>query len=214
MQLDPEVPLLPRTHYPGFDVMSQKDAWDPHTQSVVTKRLQVSPRYEFLTEHEARLIRAIAGHLLYEDRDEVLSFVVAHFDRQLHADRGEAERELNVPPQADLVGWGLAAFDALAKSLHGRPFLECGTQEQLDLIAGLQRGEWHIEGLAEHGALPQKALFKKLLGLAVEAHASHPAVWSEMGYAGPAYPRGYYRIERGLTDPWEPRRAQNGAGVE
>lgn len=83
-----------------------------------------------------------------------------------------------------------------------------------DLIAGLQRGEWHIEGLAEHGALPQKALFKKLLGLAVEAHASHPAVWSEMGYAGPAYPRGYYRIERGLTDPWEPRRAQNGAGVE
>jgi len=28
-------------------------------------------------------------------------------------------------------------------------------------------------------------------------------VWSEMGYGGPAYPRGYYRIEAGVTDPWE-----------
>ncbi|KQX56587.1 hypothetical protein ASD40_04085 [Paenibacillus sp. Root444D2] len=28
-------------------------------------------------------------------------------------------------------------------------------------------------------------------------------VWSEIGYAGPAYPRGYVRTQLGQLDPWE-----------
>lgn len=31
----------------------------------------------------------------------------------------------------------------------------------------------------------------------------HPRVWSEIGYAGPAYPRGYVRTQLGQLDPWE-----------
>lgn len=205
---------MSRSHYPGFDVMSQVDAWDPHTQSVVTERQKDPPRPKFLTANEAELLRTIAGHLLYENRDEALSFVVSHFDHRLNSKVGESQRKPQVPPEDDLVRWGLAAFDAVAAHQYGHSFLQCDTQQQFELISQLQRGKWQLEALPKHALLPQKALFKKLLDLAVEAHASHPTVWSEIGYAGPAYPRGYYRLERGLTDPWEPRRNGNGARVE
>ena len=54
----------------------------------------------------------------------------------------------------------------------------------------------------------QKELFKKLVGLVISAHYPTPWVWSEIGYGGPAYPRGYVRVELGLTDPWEPKPAK------
>lgn len=51
--------------------------------------------------------------------------------------------------------------------------------------------------------IPQKELFQKLLNLTVEAYYSHPQIWSEIGFGGPAYPRGYVRAQLGHLDPWE-----------
>jgi hypothetical protein len=42
-----------------------------------------------------------------------------------------------------------------------------------------------------------------LLGDCVSAYYSHPWSWDEIGYGGPAYPRGYMRLENGLPEPWE-----------
>src|SRR5690606_7351845 len=83
---------------------------------------------------------------------------------------------------------GLAALDKLAVRKHGAPFADCVVPEQFAVLAALQKGSRH-----------EKEFFETLLALAVEAYASHPAVWSEMGYGGPAYPRGYYRIEAGAA---------------
>src|SRR5690606_27415066 len=94
------------------------------------------------------------------------------------------------------------ALDAAAKHRHWRRFVHCRIEQQFELLADLQLGA--LEAIPEWIGVPQRDLFKKLLSTAVDYYASHPAVWSEMGYAGPAYPRGYYRIERGLRDPWEP----------
>jgi hypothetical protein len=63
-----------------------------------------------------------------------------------------------------------------------------------------------IELSADGVQIPAKELFYKLLTESVAAYYSHPTVWSEIGYAGPAYPRGYVRTEWGITDPWEAKR--------
>lgn len=194
-----------QSHYRNFDVMNSFDAWDPHTQSVVSARLQGASKQALLTPPEVNTLRSVLGHLLYENRAEVIDFVVAHFEKRLTSQVGEAQREQNVPPEANLVRQGLAAFDAQANLRHGKRFAECDIQQQFGIVAGLQHGHWEVAQLPDLVLLPQKILFKKLLGLAVEAYASHPTIWSEMGYAGPAYPRGYYRLELGVTDPWEPR---------
>ena len=32
---------------------------------------------------------------------------------------------------------------------------------------------------------------------------AHPYAWDEIGFGGPAYPRGYMRLEEGEPEPWE-----------
>ena len=92
-----------------------------------------------------------------------------------------------MPPAATLIRQGLSAIDAAAKHRHWRRFVHCRTGQQFELLAALQLGT--LEPIPEWAGIPQKDLFKKLLSTAVDVYASHPKVWSEMGYAGPAYPR-------------------------
>jgi hypothetical protein len=37
----------------------------------------------------------------------------------------------------------------------------------------------------------------------VAAFYSHPWAWNEIGFGGPAYPRGHARLGVGLRDGWE-----------
>lgn len=208
---------MSRTHYPHFEVLAEQEAWDQHTRSIVLRRVQSPPERTLLNDHETRTLTALLAHLLYENRDELLAYVLSHFDQRLQSRVGEGERKQNTPQEADLVRRGLAALDAVAAARHNAPFADCRISEQFPILADLQNGK--LEQVPELQGVPQKDLFKKLLRLAAEAYASHPMVWSEMGYAGPAYPRGYYRIERGVHDPWEPKMdeprapAPNGAAV-
>ncbi|MDD2861718.1 MAG: gluconate 2-dehydrogenase subunit 3 family protein, partial [Acidiphilium sp.] len=40
---------------------------------------------------------------------------------------------------------------------------------------------------------------------------SHPTAWSEIGFGGPASPRGYVRMELNRRDPWEAIEAHPGS---
>ena len=99
-----------------------------------------SERFSFLTDEEAESLNAIARHLLYEDRDELIDFVVAHFDSQLSAGPGESERKVHLPPAGTLIRQGLAALDAAAKHLYWRRFVHCRTGQQFEMLAALQLG--------------------------------------------------------------------------
>ncbi len=202
---------MTKTRYPEFDVMREQQAWDTHTRAIVAKRLETPPKSSAdkgaWREEERALLQCVLTHLLYEDRDEILSFVTGHFEQTLGRRYGEAQRKRSTPAQDQLVAAGLDALDDVAKHRHAHAFTACETEQQYGILHDLQLGR--LEAVGAMAQLPQKELFTKLLSLAAEAYASHPTVWSEMGYAGPAYPRGYYRIESGLRDPWEPVAERN-----
>ncbi len=192
--------------YPGFDVMAEQLAWDPVTRAIVAARLRPPPP-RALDEAEVRTLTAAARRLLAEERPEVLAFVVAHVDARLSSGTGEGQRQAAAPPEAELLRRGLAALDRATRGdAAGFAGLTAGRQDRL--LGALAQGQ--AEPAGAFAGLPQKVLFQKLLSLAAEALASHPAVWSEIGYAGPAYPRGYYRMGRGVLDPWEPRAQPGG----
>jgi hypothetical protein len=44
---------------------------------------------------------------------------------------------------------------------------------------------------------------KVLLREIVEIYYAHPAAWSEIGFGGPASPRGYLRLGANRHDSWE-----------
>ncbi len=195
-------------HYPDYDVMREAEAWDPHTRGIVEGRLGPFPPPSFLTDEESRLAGEAAAVLMDDMRPELAAYVVHELDRRLRSNIGEEQRKPDCPPESVLLRRGLAALAAGSRQEYGHDFSDLTLAQRQALLGRLERGE--LPGGGPWQGLPQQEFFQKLLGLAVRAYYSHPAVWSEIGYGGPAYPRGYVRSELGLTDPWEAKQRSGG----
>ena len=191
------------THYPSFDVLNQADHWDPHTRKIVHSRLIREHGYRFLTLPEAEVLRVMCALLAGDNRGEIIQYVLSHIDHKLHANIGEGERLPHLPEEPALVRSGAAAMDQTALLRYQLPYHQLKPEEQRVML--LELGE----GLLKPNhvwPVPQQAFFTKMLLLTLDAYYSHPTVWSEMGYGGPAYPRGYIRTGIGQLDPWEAKR--------
>jgi hypothetical protein len=53
------------------------------------------------------------------------------------------------------------------------------------------------------GLDPQRFFIGVLAKTIAGIYYSHPAAWSEIGFGGPASPRGYVRLGFDQRDPWE-----------
>ncbi|WP_019120504.1 gluconate 2-dehydrogenase subunit 3 family protein [Brevibacillus massiliensis] len=195
--------MVRQSHYPSFDVLRETDAWDDHTQSIVTSRVRPKTNFQFLTKQETELLRAICSLLVDDQRLNVLSYVLEHIDQTLTQAIGEGQRKAGVPNEQILIREGLQAIDAAARQLHATPFTHLKEEQQTELLQALSQGHGNTEASPTWDPAWQQPLFDKLLTLTIESYCSHPAVWSEIGYAGPAYPRGYVRTQLGQLDPWE-----------
>lgn len=188
------------THYPTYDVMSAQHAWDDHTRKIVNERLHTGGDYLYLTVIEAEMLRAWCTQLVDDDRAEIIQYILEHVDRQL-ASGTESQRKPGLPTASELVRMGLSTLGDSCQQLYTEHFFHLERERQMQIMQsvsdedGLPYDNWkHV---------PQKAFFQKLLTLTLEAYYSHPRVWSEIGYGGPAYPRGYVRMHPGQLDPWE-----------
>ncbi|MFC0215770.1 gluconate 2-dehydrogenase subunit 3 family protein [Paenibacillus chartarius] len=142
--------------------------------------------------------------LLDERRYEVIAYVVHHLDSALKSDIGESERKAGVPKRSELIRGGLDILDKVCIERYGTTFAGLEESEQNQLVK-----QWMTKNInlpAGSSSFPITEFMNKILNESVAAYYSHPSIWSEIGYAGPAYPRGYVRSEFGLTDPWEARR--------
>ncbi|GAB6179513.1 gluconate 2-dehydrogenase subunit 3 family protein [Desulfotomaculum defluvii] len=192
-----------RTRYPSYDLLKYQDEWDPHTREIVKKRLGPFSQPKTLTNDEVILIKSITSHLIYDNRSELLDYVTHHIDQKLTSKIGESQRKPTIPPEKQLIREGLKALNNLAKHSYHKSFIDLATSQQFSILSALQRGQ--VKLLPGWDKEMQQELFKKLASEITSAYYSHPIVWSEIGYGGPAYPRGYVRVEQGLTDPWEAR---------
>lgn len=186
--------------------MDEEDAWDDHTQEIVQSRLSATPRHQALSRQEADLLGAICARLLDDDKPAVLRFVLRHFDQTLHSSPGEGQRKAGVPEGKTLIRQGLRAVEQSAKAAHASSFAKLGSDQQRKLLEEIGAGTARPQ--EAWAGVPQQPFFQKLLTLTVESYCSHPEVWSEIGYAGPAYPRGYVRTQLGHLDPWEAKAEQ------
>ncbi|QGG48091.1 gluconate 2-dehydrogenase subunit 3 family protein [Heliorestis convoluta] len=192
------------SHYPNYDVLSLINEWDDHTKEIVLKRLGPFPEPQLLEEKEVKMLRLIAKHLCYDNRDDIIDWILYYVDQRLKSNIGENQRKSTTPEEKVLIREGVKAIDKATQTKYGKTFISAEISEQFEILAALQLGSAPL--IPEWATIPQQDLFDKLLDMMIGAYYSHPTVWSEIGYGGPAYPRGYYRIELGWTDPWEPRR--------
>ena len=76
------------------------------------------------------------------------------------------------------------------------------------MLRQMQRGEFQAEALR---GMPADGFFKhRVVNDIVSAYYAHPTAWSEIGFGGPASPRGYVRLGFGRRDPWEAAEARPG----
>ncbi|MFD0871679.1 Uncharacterised protein [Chlamydia abortus] len=193
--------MTSQSHYPTYDVMREKEHWDKHTRAIVEDRLDPEPEYRYLSLPEAETLRAVCSILAGDYRNEPIRFVLSHIDRHLHSNIGEGQRKQGVPPVRILIKQAIQAFDFMAMSRWQTPFHQLKEDQQRQIM--IELSENRADPPYVWTGLPQTEVFNKLLTLTVEAYYSHPLIWSEIGYGGPAYPRGYIRTAIGQLDPWE-----------
>ncbi|WP_047152346.1 gluconate 2-dehydrogenase subunit 3 family protein [Aneurinibacillus tyrosinisolvens] len=192
------------SRYPAFDVLQAKDEWDEHTREIVLQRIETGRHtLSLLDVYQGQLLKEIASHIIYDEREDILRFIAYHVDRTIQNNAGEDQRKAGIPPEKDLIITGLGMVDKLSQGQFLLRFIELEKDKQTAVLGQLAGGIAPV--LSGWDSKLQTAFFKKILALVVSAYYSYPTVWSEIGYAGPAYPRGYVRSELGLTDPWEAR---------
>jgi hypothetical protein len=124
-------------------------------------------------------------------------------DNYLFEGLDQGYRAAGMPPRQETWRRGLAGVDAEAERRFAARFVELGAEPQDAVLQAIQDGETDPP---TWGDLDPRRFFRDdLLTLAAQLYYSHPDAWSEIGFGGPASPRGYVRMGFGERDPWEAR---------
>ena len=196
--------------YPGYDVLVKWSgpSWNDKTREVIARRLSIAPEPRFFTPDEYATVLAIAERIIPQPVDRPPVPIAALVDRKLHDEAMDGYRAPGMPRDGEAWRLGLRALDAEASAAHGKPFAALPEALQDRLLRCAQSGELKAP---EWGALRPDVFFKKRMGRdIVLAYYAHPTAWSEIGWGGPASPRGYVRLDFDERDPWEAAEAKDG----
>lgn len=190
--------------YPDYDVLSQVDAWDPLTRDVVLRRLEPYGPPRFFDATQWRVLSAFADVLLAQDREPRID-VLAHVDAKL-ADAGDhgvdGYQYEDLPSDQEVWRRVAAGLDETATGRDGRPYAEADPSTRAAILQDFLDGR--LEGGSWAG-LNVKRAFKVVTRSLIEGFYAHPWAWNEIGFGGPAYPRGYMRLGMALDEPGDQR---------
>jgi Gluconate 2-dehydrogenase subunit 3 len=181
--------------FEGFDVLGQAHTWDDATKGVVLNRLVPPPHLRFFTTTEEADARGLLDLLLGQDEEPRIP-VIEEIDRRLVEGEGDGWHHAEMPADAPAWRRSLAILREACERDHGVPFHELGRDAQTRLLESVRTGD-------RFGDLPAHWVWDLWLRYAIAAFYMHPWAWNEIGFGGPAYPRGYKNLGIGQLEPWE-----------
>ncbi len=196
--------------YPGYSVLAKRDtpSWNEATRQVVDARLAIADEPHFFNPQEWQTLRAVCDRIVPQPSNRPEVPIAALVDRKLADDERDGYRTSSLPKMQQAWQQGLAALDAAANSRHGTRYHALSGMQQDSLLTAMQHGE--LNGPKWHG-MPSTTFFaERLVHDILAAYYSHPTAWSEIGFGGPASPRGYVRMYFNRRDPWEAAEATPG----
>lgn len=186
------------SRFPGFGVLSQARHWDRVTAEVVLARVEPAPAaVKFFTAAEAACAGALADQITGQ-RDDPKVPVLQMIDARLAAGQTDGWRYADMPSDGQAWRDSLAYLDTDAGLRCGVPFADARDSDQMALVQAVHdrgSGEWH--------GLPAGHVWSLWTRYACSAFYSHPFAWDEIGFPGPAYPRGYKNAGVGKREPFE-----------
>jgi hypothetical protein len=188
-----------RSRYPDYDVLEEAGHWDEVTRKVVLDRVENVPPIRFFDAREEATMRAFCDVVTAQDcepRVPVLEMV----DAKLHAGRLDGFQHAGMPDDRDV--WRLSArgLDEAARARGADGFAAADDEVRIEIVAAFHKGDLEDGVWAD---MPASTAFSVLMRSVLSAFYSHPWAWNEIGFGGPAYPRGYARLGIGLRESWE-----------
>jgi hypothetical protein len=188
-----------RGRYPGFDVLSQVDSWDDVTAGVVLARLAPPNSLGFFTVAQRAIAQPMLDLLLAQDREPRIP-VLALIDTRLAIGETDGWHYDDLPDDGQAWRDTLSFLDTDATTATGVGFAELPTRKQAVLI---QRVQTLAEQRSKWFDYPAAQVWSLWTRYACTAFYSHPWAWNEIGFPGPAYPRGYLNPGVNARDRWE-----------
>ena len=185
-----------RGRYPDYDVLADSGHWDPHTRRVVLDRVANVPPIRFFTEQEAGTLRAFCDVAVGQDSEPRIP-VLQMVDAKLHGGQLDGYRHHDMPPDPETWRQVAANLDQTAIE-HGCEggFAAATAEVQHEIVQRFSEGQLDWE-------LPVTKAWAVVMRGVLGAFYSHPWAWNEIGFGGPAYPRGYARLGAGQREHWE-----------
>jgi hypothetical protein len=198
--------------YPGYDVLKKRNSpsWNDQTRRAIDERLAIDPdQHQFFTDMEWLTIRAVCDRIVPQPVARLRPVpLAAMIDKKMQDNAGDGYRYAELPSMREAWRRGLAALDVEAKSRFGRRFHDLEPSGQDAILTAVQSGNVSESAWC---ALPPESFFKRrILHDIVSAYYAYPSAWNEIGFGGPASPRGYVRMYFDRRDPWEASEARPG----
>jgi hypothetical protein len=159
-----------RGRFGDYDVMDDARHWDEVTRELITARERDVPAIVYFTPDEERQLRVFLDIALAQDCEPRIP-VLEMVDARLARGDGDGYRYHDMPEDGE-------TWKRFAARLR---------EDGFDALADK---EAYVQKLHDDKSRPWSVVMR----YALSAFYSHPWAWNEIGFGGPAYPRGYMRM--------------------
>jgi hypothetical protein len=160
------------------------------------------PPFRFFDAREQATLKALCDRLTAQDAEPRIP-VLSYVDEKLYENKGDGYQYFDMP--SDQETWRVVArgLDDEARALGVGSFDELSEHHQLQIChrfakAELVGGVWATINVSR--------AFSLVMRYVCGAFYAHPWAWNEIGFGGPAYPRGYASFGNpglGEREGWE-----------
>jgi len=185
--------------YPDYNVLDEAHHWDETTRQVVLDRVEKVLPIRFFTAAEGATLGVLCDLVLAQDREPKIP-VLNMVDAKLFAGELDGFRFADMPDDRETWRRVAVGLDAAARQHGASDFLSASSEVQHRVVDAFSTGTLHGEVWDE---LAPKLAWKVVTRGMLSAFYSHPWAWNEIGFGGPAYPRGYARFGAGQRESWE-----------
>ncbi len=189
--------------YPGFHTLEQRGHWDEATRRVVMDRVYNVPPFRHFNPHQQAILQALCDRVIPQSFRPVERRIpiAPWIDQNCAQTVLEGYRFDDMPPNPVAWEWGLAGLDQTAQALFQHDFAELPGDQQDQVLQSIRAGD--PPGEAWRKLPARKWWIFTALRQITGVYYAHPTAWDEIGFGGPAYPRGYFALNFGEPEPWE-----------
>jgi hypothetical protein len=191
-------------YYAEYSTLAQRKSWEEATRIAVTERVEKTPAVRFFSQQEAALLTAVIDRVMpQDDRAEARTIpILSVLDERLYKNSLNGFRYEDMPPDQEAYKLAIKAIEEMAQTRFQESFPDLTVHRQELILKSLHDGKPDPDH-STWKRMPVHRFWAMLMEDCVTAYYAHPWAWDEIGFGGPAYPRGYMRLENGLPEPWE-----------